>query len=154
MEPIPTADVTSISRRSLAPSNTPLYLSRGGNVTQGQILHHAVNRDSDAVDVLKLLIARGTPINALLYQNHQPSWNMNFFMGETPLHKAVFLRKLDVIHYLLSEGVDLNILDVRNHSDTMRRWADSKRNHGNVRVLAMAPYAISYVHASRLPVYL
>jgi ankyrin repeat protein len=43
---------------------------------------------------------------------------MNFFMGETPLHKAVFLRKIDVIHCLLSEGADLNIRDVRNRTVT------------------------------------
>ncbi|KAJ5347037.1 uncharacterized protein N7506_000290 [Penicillium brevicompactum] len=95
-----------------------LLLSRGGDVTKGQVLHHAVARESDTVAVLKLLIARGAPINAIMYRDHQPSWNMNFFMGETPLHKAVFLRKIDVIHYLLSQGADLNVRDVRNRTVT------------------------------------
>lgn len=93
-----------------------LLLNRGGDVTKGQVLHHAVARDSDAVKVLKLLIAKGAPINGIMYQDHQPSWDMYFFMGETPLHKAVFLRKINVIHYLLGEGADLNVKDVRGRT--------------------------------------
>ncbi|KGO70384.1 hypothetical protein PITC_014970 [Penicillium italicum] len=93
-----------------------LLLNRGGDVTKGQVLHHAVARDSDAVEVLKLLIDQGAPINGIMYQDHQPSWDMYFFMGETPLHKAVFLRKIDVIHYLLEEGADPNVKDVRNRT--------------------------------------
>ncbi|CAI7579169.1 unnamed protein product [Penicillium glandicola] len=93
-----------------------LLLSRGGDVAKGQVLHHAVARDSDEVEVLKLLIGRGAPINGIMYQDHEPSWNMNFFMGETPLHKAVFFRKIGVIHYLLGEGADPKIKDVRNRT--------------------------------------
>lgn len=93
-----------------------LLLNRGGNVTKGQVLHHAVTRDSDSVEVLKLLIAQGAPINGTMYQNHQPSWDMYFFMGETPLHKAVFFRKIDVIHYFLREGAGLNVKDVRGRT--------------------------------------
>ncbi|KGO42211.1 hypothetical protein PEX1_025730 [Penicillium expansum] len=93
-----------------------LLLNRGGDVTKGQVLHHAVARESDAVEVLKLLIAQGAPINGIMYRDHQPSWDMYLFMGETPLHKAVFLRKVDVIHYLLGEGAELNVKDVRNRT--------------------------------------
>lgn len=93
-----------------------LLLNRGGDVTTGQVLHHAVVRDSDAVEVLELLISKGAPINGIMYQDHQPSWDMYFFMGETPLHKAVFLRKIDVIHYLLGEGADLNVKDARGRT--------------------------------------
>lgn len=104
-----------------------LLLDRGGDVTKGQVLHHAVSRESDTVDVLKLLIARGAPINAVMYQDHQPSWDVFFFMGETPLHKAVFLRKIDVIHYLLSEGANPNIRDVRNRTATQCADEDIRR---------------------------
>ncbi|KAJ5209136.1 hypothetical protein N7449_003515 [Penicillium cf. viridicatum] len=93
-----------------------LLLNRGGDVTKGQVLHHAISRDSDAVEVLKLLIAQGAPINGIMYQDHQPSWDMYFFMGETPLHKAVFFRKIDVIHYLLGEGADLDVKDARSRT--------------------------------------
>ncbi|KAJ5513954.1 hypothetical protein N7463_003506 [Penicillium fimorum] len=93
-----------------------LLLNRGGDVTKGQVLHHAVARNSDTVEVLRLLIAHGAPINGIMYQDHQTSWNLYFFMGETPLHKAVYLRKIDVIHYLLEEGADPNIKDVRSRT--------------------------------------
>ncbi|KAJ5399233.1 hypothetical protein N7465_009722, partial [Penicillium sp. CMV-2018d] len=104
-----------------------LLLNRGGDVTKGQVLHHAVARDSDAMEVLKLLIAQGAPINGIMYQNHQPSWDMYFFMGETPLHKAVFFRKIDVIHYLLREGADLNVKDVRGRTAIQCAGEDIRR---------------------------
>lgn len=93
-----------------------LLLMRGGDITKGQVLHHALDRKSDTVDVLELLVTRGAPINAIMYRDHQPSWDMNHFVGETPLHKAVYLCKIDAVHYLLSQGADLNIQDVRNQT--------------------------------------
>ncbi|KAK4871224.1 hypothetical protein LT330_000461 [Penicillium expansum] len=108
------SSIASILHASLPIVN--LLLNRGGDVTKGQVLHHAVARESDAVEVLKLLIAQGAPINGIMYRDHQPSWDMYLFMGETPLHKAVFLRKVDVIHYLLGEGAELNVKDVRNRT--------------------------------------
>lgn len=68
------------------------------------------------MEVLKLLIDQGAPTNGIMYHDHKPSWDMYFFMGETPLHKAVFFRKIDVIHYLLGEGADLNVKDVRGRT--------------------------------------
>lgn len=93
-----------------------LLLDRGGDVTKGQVLHHAVSRESDTIEVPKLLISRGAPINAIMYQDHQPSWDIYCFMGGTPLQRAVFLRKIDVIRHLLSEGANPNIRDVRNRT--------------------------------------
>ncbi|KAJ5163761.1 uncharacterized protein N7500_005591 [Penicillium coprophilum] len=104
-----------------------LLLNRGGDVTKGQVLHHAVARNSDTVEVLKLLIVRGAPINGIMYQDHRPSWDMYFFMGETSLHKAVYLRKTDVIRYLLEQGADPNIKDAGDQTVIQRADEEIQR---------------------------
>ncbi|KAJ5718593.1 hypothetical protein N7488_004239, partial [Penicillium malachiteum] len=101
-----------------------LFIRRGGDVTKGQVLHHALDRKSDTVDVLKLLICRGAPVNAIMYKDHQPSWDMYFFMGQTPLHRAVYLRKVDAIHYLLSQGADPNMTNF--NKQTVMQIADEE----------------------------
>lgn len=86
-----------------------LLLRRGGDVRKGQLLHHAMYRECDTVKVVKELIDRGAPLNSLMYQDHQASWDMFPYMRETPLHTAVALKKRDVMHYLIGEGANMNI---------------------------------------------
>ncbi|RHZ55673.1 hypothetical protein CDV55_101647 [Aspergillus turcosus] len=89
-----------------------LILSRGGDVQKGQLLHHAIERRSDTIEVLRLLIEKGAPINSTMYKNHYPSWALFQFMGlGTALHKASELGKADVVHYLIGEGADQSIKD-------------------------------------------
>lgn len=47
-----------------------LILSRGGDVQKGQLLHHAIERRSDTIEVLKLLLEKGAPINSTMYKNY------------------------------------------------------------------------------------
>jgi ankyrin repeat protein len=101
---------------SLAVESAPisiinLMLSRGGDVRRGQLLHHAVERRSEAIEVLKLLIEKGAPINTTIYEDH-PSWALFHFMDlGTPLHRAVELGKADVVSYLVRNGAKLSIKD-------------------------------------------
>ncbi|KAJ5952407.1 uncharacterized protein N7479_010820 [Penicillium vulpinum] len=64
--------------------NTPLYyavryadlatidllLHRGGDVRMGQLVHNAIYRESDTLEVVKMLVDRGAPFNSLMYQDH------------------------------------------------------------------------------------
>ncbi|KAJ6088408.1 Ankyrin repeat protein [Penicillium sp. IBT 16267x] len=94
-----------------------LMLSRGGDVQKGQVLHHAIERRSETIEVLKVLIENGAPINATMYQDHYPSWRLFYFMGlGTALHKAAELGKVDVVRYLISEGADLSIKDANGRT--------------------------------------
>jgi len=101
---------------SLAVESAPLsvirlILSRGGDIRKGQLLHHAIERQSETIEVLKLLIEEGAPVNATMYEDY-PSLALFFFMGiGTPLHKACELDKADVIRYLISQGADQSIKD-------------------------------------------
>ncbi|KAJ6084466.1 Ankyrin repeat protein [Penicillium sp. IBT 16267x] len=110
--------VIDLTPLSLAVESAPisvihLILSRGGDVRKGQLLHHAIERQSDIIEVLKLLIEKGAPINATAYEDH-PSWALFQFMGlGTPLHRASELGKVDVVRYLISKGADQNIKDAK-----------------------------------------
>lgn len=99
-----------------------LLLHRRGDIRKGQLVHHAIYRESDTVQVVKALIDWGAPLNSLMYQDDQASQNMFPFMVETPLHTAVALKRGDVIHYLISRGADVNIKNFKGQ--TVMQCAD------------------------------
>ncbi|RDW87064.1 ankyrin repeat domain-containing protein [Aspergillus mulundensis] len=113
--------VIDLTPLSLAVESAPLpiislMLSHGGNVRQGQLLHHAVQRQSDTVAVLRLLIEKGAPVNACMYDDY-PSWALFHFMGlGTALHKAAELGHVDAVRYLISQGADRRIKDANGRT--------------------------------------
>lgn len=124
--------VIDLTPLSLAVESAPvsvihLMLSRGGNVQKGQLLHHAVERQVDTIEVLKLLVEKGAPLNATVYDDY-PSWALFHFMGlGTPLHRASELGKADVVRYLISKGANLKIEDAKGRTplecaEISNRW--------------------------------
>lgn len=107
--------VIDLTPFSLAIESAPisiiqLMLSRGGDTRKGQLLHYAIERPSDSIAVLNLLIVNGADINATMYEDHYPSRALFSFMGlGTALHKAAELGKVDTVRYLVSKGADLSI---------------------------------------------
>lgn len=93
-----------------------LLLRRGGDVRIGQLIHNAINRESDTLKVIQILIDQGAPFDSLMYQDHQYSWRMFPFMRETPLHTAVALQRDDVIRYLIRKGASIEIEDCRGQT--------------------------------------
>lgn len=114
--------VIDLTPLSLAVEDAPvsviqLMINRGGDVRKGQLLHHAVDRHSDNIAVLRLLIEKGAPINSTMYEDHHPSWALFSFMPlGTPLHRAVELGKADIVRYLVSEGANLNIKNAKGRT--------------------------------------
>lgn len=37
---------------------------------------HAVEGDNDVIEVVQLLLQKGTSLNARIYENHSASWNL------------------------------------------------------------------------------
>lgn len=94
-----------------------LMLARGGDVRKDQLLHHAIDRQSENIEVLKLLIGKGAAINTTMYQDHYASWRLYYFMGlGTVLHRASELGKVDLVRYLVGEGVDPSITDANGRT--------------------------------------
>jgi ankyrin repeat protein len=114
--------VIDLTPLSLAVESAPtsviqLMLNRGGDARKGQLLHHAIERHSDKIAVLRLLIENGADINSTMYEDHYPSRALFCFMDlGTALHKAAELGKVDVVRYLISEGANLSIKDAKGRT--------------------------------------
>jgi hypothetical protein len=91
---------------------------RGGNVERGQLLHNAVQRAApDAVELVRMLLDKGAPINDIQYKNHAQSWRdrCSFGLG-TPLHYAAQDGRAELVLFLLSRGADPTILDTKGRT--------------------------------------
>jgi ankyrin repeat protein len=94
-----------------------LMFRYGGDAKKGQLLHHAVERQNNVIDVLKILLEKGATLNATMYQDHYNSWRLYYFMGlGTALHQAAELGKTDVVRFLIGEGADLCIKDANDRT--------------------------------------
>lgn len=93
-------------------STIRLLLNHRGDIQKGELLQHAIDRHTNIIDVLDLLLARGAPLNSTMYEKHYFSWSLYHFMGlGTALHKAAELGKVDVVRYLISRGADTGVKD-------------------------------------------
>lgn len=111
---------------------------RGAHPLRGQLLHHAVLRKStDALEVVRRVVEKGAPINAIKYENDRKTYieREPFGLG-TPLHRAAERGKLDIVYYLLQMGADPMKLDSKGR--TPRFWADKNGFTEVVRALEEA----------------
>lgn len=74
-------------------------------------VHNAIYRESNTLKVVEMLIDQGASFNSLMYQDHQACQDMFPFMGETPLHTAVALKRGDVVRYLIRKGASVQTKD-------------------------------------------
>ncbi|KAL2825487.1 putative hspc200 [Aspergillus cavernicola] len=91
-------------------STIKILLNRGADVHKGEPLHHAINRKSEVIEVLSMLLEHGASLNGKMYENHPYSWRLYFFTGlGTVLHQAAEQGKVDAVKYLLDQGADTAI---------------------------------------------
>ena len=103
---------TPLSRAAIAGSVRllQLFLSFGGDVRRGQVLHWAIERQQECCEVVTMLLQQDAPSNILEFDGIFPVWTVLQHLG-TPLHKAVRLNKLDVVDQLLKYGADPDMKD-------------------------------------------
>lgn len=110
-----------------------LLLNHGGDVQKGQLLQYAVCRDEELEDVVSLLVDRGAPLNATMYQDG-PTF-MRFFplsLG-TALHVATEQGKANAIRLLIRLGADTSVKDA--NGDTALEWAQKWNETEMVKLL-------------------
>lgn len=100
-----------------------------GDVHKGQLLHYAVRRKTDVVEVLELLLDRGALINQTMYENHDWSRRFHFWMPlGTALHEAGTLDNVKAARYLLGRGIDTSIKNTKGLTalETARKYNSEK----------------------------
>lgn len=111
----------SYAVRNASLSVIELMLSRGGDVQKGQLLQRAVSRDEQLGDVISLLVDKGAPLNATMYEDG-PTLQRFFPMSlGTALHIATEQGKTDAIRILIRLGADTGVKDA--NGDTALEWA-------------------------------
>lgn len=98
-----------------------LLLSRGGDVQKGQLLQYAVSRDEGVEDVISLLVDKGAPLNATMYQDGSTLERFFPMSLGTALHVATEPGKTNAIRLLISLGADTDLKDA--NGDTALEWA-------------------------------
>ena len=77
----PHIDITPVSFavEKAAPDLVRELLNHSGDVTKGEVLKHALDRQTDVVTVPGMLLDRGAPLDAVMYEDHGGSFQLNFF---------------------------------------------------------------------------
>ncbi|KAJ5259939.1 hypothetical protein N7497_011246 [Penicillium chrysogenum] len=123
----------SYAVRNASLSVIKLLLNHGGDAQKGQLLQYAVCRDEELEDVVSLLVDRGAPLNATMYQDG-PTF-MRFFplsLG-TALHVATEQGKANAIRLLIRLEADTSVKDA--NGDTALEWAQKWNETEMVKLL-------------------
>ncbi|KAL9090056.1 MAG: hypothetical protein Q9159_002224 [Coniocarpon cinnabarinum] len=123
------ADVSVLSSAVYqAPVHTITKLfAAGGDVRRGRLLHCALLRGQGAAEVLRMLLERGAPVNALDYDGVPPDWypESPAALG-TPLHEAAKNGNSELVSVLLDGGARN---DIRNTVGKLPADLASERGH-------------------------
>ncbi|CAG8942800.1 unnamed protein product [Penicillium salamii] len=98
-----------------------LLLSHGGDVQKGQLLQYAVSRDEELENVISLLVEKGAPLNATMYQDSSTLQRFFPLSLGTALHVATEQGKTNAIRLLIRLGADTGVKDA--NGDTALEWA-------------------------------
>lgn len=112
-------DMTPLSVAvEIAPMNViELLFRRGGSVSSGQLLHHAVWRDApDHEGVFQMILDMHPPINNIMYQDLHCYYLQRAFGLGTPLHGAVTNGDVRIAKLLLDHGANPLIRDSRGET--------------------------------------
>lgn len=118
-----------------------LLFENGGSIEKGQLLHHAVNRTKpDCLEVVQMLLDKGSPINSIQYQNHHDSYeHFKWFGLGTPLYDVANKGHLEMAALLLKNGADPLI----PHSGSWLPINAAEHNGHTAMVELLRPYSVS-----------
>lgn len=110
-----------------------LLLDRGADVRRGKLLHHALNRKENIIEMIDLLVGRGAPLDSFMYEPGTYAWGFYFWMGTgTPLQKAVEIGRADLVQHLLRKGADASIANPKGETPL-----DVARRLGHLEIVAL-----------------
>ncbi|CAK7221096.1 hypothetical protein SEUCBS140593_004454 [Sporothrix eucalyptigena] len=135
-------DIDQIREAGLTSAVCQLIDHYGGDVHRGQLLHNVLRRwpgdDSanDNIEVMGLLLQRGTPLNRTMYADDAASLSKYRRMDlGTPCTWLPAWANAEVVQYLLSQVVDASIGSTQGR--TVLQWAEWARRDNMVAYQAV-----------------
>lgn len=114
-----------------------MLLEAGANVQDGDVLHYAVEREGDELEVIRLLLSRKAPVNAIQFAHPIARQLRHSLLRGTPLHKACFLGKHEVVDLLLTHGANPNSTRMRESQIEQTTPLDIAKQKGDERMVAL-----------------
>lgn len=136
----PHIDITPLSFavKNAAPDLLRDLLDHSGDVQKGEVLQYALDRNTDVVAVLGILLDRGAPLDAVMYEDHHGSMQLYFFFERhTPLCKAAAIGNAEAVRFLLERGADPDVQNSKGR--TALECAEEKGHAEIVEMLAQWP---------------
>lgn len=112
-------------------------LDAGGDATEGNLLHCAVERDHDSADIIDLLVSRGAQVDAIVYRNPLACTLRHHLTRGTALHEACWLGNVGAVSALLRHGASPTSTRRRYHEEERTTPIDVARKEGNDVILAL-----------------
>jgi ankyrin repeat protein len=130
----------SFAVRDAAPDLLQELLDYGGDVQKGEVLQYALDRQSDILTVLGMLLDRGAPLDAVMYEEHPGSMQLYFFRERhTPLCKAAMIGNTEAVRFLLERGADPSVQNFKG-----RTALECAERNGHKKIVEILAQVASY----------
>lgn len=110
-------------------------LEAGADVRIGDVLHYAVEREGDELEVIQLLLSKGAPVNIIQFAHPHARQLRHALLRGTPLHKACLLGKHEVVDLLLKHGARVDSTRMRESQIEKTTPLDIATQRGDERML-------------------
>lgn len=112
-------------------------LQAGADAQLGDVLHYAVEREGDELEVIGLLLAEGAPLDAVQFSHPIARRLRHSLLRGTPLHKACLLGKHEIVKALLFYGANPNSTRMRGSQTERTTPFDIAKQRGDERTVAL-----------------
>lgn len=125
----------SVAVQAGALETIQMLLEAGANVQDGDVLHYAVEREGDELEVARLLLSHKAPVNGIQFAHPIARQLRHCLLRGTPLHEACLLGKHDVAYMLLTHGADPSSTRMRGSEIERTTPLDIAKQAGDERMV-------------------
>ncbi|CAK4035030.1 Ankyrin repeat, partial [Lecanosticta acicola] len=127
----------SVAVQAGSPATIKMLLEAGADVQDGDVLHYAVEREGDDLEVMRLLLSCNAPVNAIQFGHPNARRLRHSLLRGTPLHKACLLGKYEVVDLLLTHGADPSSTRMRGSQIELTTPLDIAKQQGYQSIMIL-----------------
>ncbi|EME43624.1 hypothetical protein DOTSEDRAFT_174562, partial [Dothistroma septosporum NZE10] len=127
----------SLAIQAGSPATIKMLLEAGANVHEGDVLHYAVERQGDDLEVMRLLLSCNAPVNAIQFEHPIARRLRHFLLRGMPLHKACILGKYEVVDLLLRHGANPSSTRMRGSQIEQTTPLDIAKQQGDESMIVL-----------------